>query len=163
MSGLESVALWLNKISDSLEDSASGVLFRAAEQASELYLVALREATPVRVTTPDTGFRRPAGGTAKSTTRKAIVGRTARSITFGYYAPGYMKYVIGGTAPHKIAAVNAPELMYWSQRAEEWRWRDSVEHPGSKPNNYPRGAWRRCAPTVRLIMERAGKEVLNVR
>ena len=161
MSGLESVALWLNKVSDSLEDSASGVLFRAAEQASELYLVALREATPVRKDTPD--HRQPAGGTAKNTTRKAIVGRTARSITFGYYAPGYMKYVIGGTAPHDIVARRAPVLVYWSERAEEWRREFDVRHPGTRPNNYPRGAWRRCAPTVRLIMERAGKEVMNVR
>ena len=161
MSGLESVALWLNKVSDSLEDSASGVLFRAAEQASELYLVALREATPVRKDTPD--HRQPAGGTAKNTTRKAIVGRTARSITFGYYAPGYMKYVVGGAKPHTIRASEAPELVYWSKRAAEWRRAAEVSHPGSQPNNYPQRAWQRCAPTVQLIMERAGKEVLNVR
>ena len=63
----------------------------------------------------------------------------------------YLPYVIGGTKPHTIAAVNAKALRWFGNRGHgPIAFAKSVQHPGTKPNNFPE---RAISPLTNLILQ----------
>lgn len=63
----------------------------------------------------------------------------------------YLPYVIGGTGPHPIAARNAKALRWFENRGHgPIAFAKSVQHPGTKPNNFPE---RAIAPIQTLILQ----------
>jgi hypothetical protein len=63
----------------------------------------------------------------------------------------YLPYVIGGTGPHPIAARNAKALRWlWNRGHGPIAFAKSVQHPGTKPNNFPE---RAISPLTNLILQ----------
>jgi hypothetical protein len=53
----------------------------------------------------------------------------------------YARFVLEGTAPHPIAAVNAQSLRWYDQMGDPV-FRRAVQHPGTRPNDFPKRVWR---------------------
>jgi hypothetical protein len=63
----------------------------------------------------------------------------------------YLPYVVGGTGPHVIAARNAKALRWFANRGHgPIMFAKSVNHPGTKPNNFPE---RAISPLTSLILQ----------
>lgn len=71
------------------------------------------------------------------------LGRVA--VSFESSAP-YAKYVVGGTQPHIIRARRARALRWQSQGSTLFA--ASVNHPGTKPNPFPRRALEPLLPVI---------------
>lgn len=68
-----------------------------------------------------------------------------------YATAPYAPYVIGGTGPHPIAARNAKALRWFENRGHgPIAFAKSVQHPGTKPNNFPE---RALAPLQTMILQ----------
>jgi hypothetical protein len=68
-----------------------------------------------------------------------------------YATASYAPYVIGGTGPHPIAARNAKALRWIANSGHgPVMFAKSVQHPGTKPNNFPE---RALEPLTTMIMQ----------
>lgn len=54
-----------------------------------------------------------------------------------YGTASYLPYVLGGTKPHPIAARNARALRWMGRGGIGVNFARSVNHPGTKPNDFP--------------------------
>lgn len=68
-----------------------------------------------------------------------------------YGTASYLPYVLGGTGPHVIAARNAKALRWIANNGHGGvMFAKSVQHPGTKPNNFPE---RAISPLTSLILQ----------
>lgn len=68
-----------------------------------------------------------------------------------YSTASYAPYVLGGTRAHTIAARNAKALRWIANSGHGGvMFAKSVQHPGTKPNNFPE---RALAPITTLILQ----------
>jgi hypothetical protein len=68
-----------------------------------------------------------------------------------YSTASYAGYVIGGTKPHVITATNAKALRWFANAGHgPVMFAKSVNHPGTKPNNFPE---RAISPLKTLILQ----------
>lgn len=103
----------------------------------------------------------PVGKTGRlrdSITFKPRVSATTATVEFMTRVP-YGEYVVRGTAAHPIAPRNASVLRW--QEGGQWIYRQRVNHPGARANNFPERAVRPLAPLVarkmrNLVVESMG-------
>lgn len=62
---------------------------------------------------------------------------------------GYARYVVEGTGPHEIRAVEARSLAFYWPRAGRMVFAKSVQHPGTAPNRFWSDGLARWADNVR--------------
>jgi hypothetical protein len=111
-------------------------------QRVQMLMRSLREA--VRSETPG-GLKRYVGYRTEVLSQKPanVVGRVIlKKAPSPPYPPKIWDYIIEGTRPHVIRARNAQALhFYWAKMGQDVFFK-SVQHPGTKPNDFPATAWR---------------------
>lgn len=74
------------------------------------------------------------------------------------------KWLITGTPPHSIDAVNAPVLAFYWERMGRWFFGPHVNHPGTAPNDWRRLVGPALMPQVRAAGHTAAALTLeNIR
>lgn len=69
-------------------------------------------------------------------------------------------FIIQGTAPHVIEASRASVLAFYNGGGELVFAR-SVNHPGTKPNDYPNRAWNAASSAIIAQLAETGREILT--
>jgi hypothetical protein len=106
-----------------------------ADEAGPMTLAALKAEAPVGKSDPLSGRK---GGALRDSIRyERETAPGSVSMTFTANVP-YAGYVIGGTGPHVIAASAAQALQFMLDGAVTYR--KSVNHPGTKANDFPERA-----------------------
>ncbi|NWJ46473.1 MAG: hypothetical protein HXX08_11390 [Chloroflexi bacterium] len=86
------------------------------------------------------------------------LGATSATIN-GYSSAPYTRFVIEGTRPHIIRAVNG-RVLHWQSGGED-RFAAYVHHPGTKPNDFVERGLRKIEPLVEEHMRLVGEELLD--
>lgn len=85
------------------------------------------------------------------------------AIVMFYSQIDYMKYVLNGTGPHVIRARNAKTLRWVANSGHgPVRFAKSVNHPGTKANDFPVDAMRAIGPAVSQLFADAVRESLRL-
>lgn len=128
---------------------------RIAKDAGSVMLAALRAAAPV-----SSGGRE---GRAPGTFRDSLAirqygGRGQITLAFVAEQP-LAKFIIEGTAPHRIEPVTAKALRFFNSSGDVV-FAKSVQHPGTKPNDFVGEAVQGTWSELIDILGRTGREVL---
>lgn len=75
-------------------------------------------------------------------------------------AVGYAGYVTAGTRPHLIAPRNAKVLRFTA--GGQIVYASLVNHPGTKPNDFPRRALDQATPGLRLLLGTEGERLIRL-
>lgn len=79
-----------------------------------------------------------------------------------YGTASYLPFVLGGTAPHVITARNAQALRWTGRGGIGVSFAKSVNHPGTKPNDFPAEAMEVVTPAIFSRFADAMQEALIV-
>lgn len=79
-----------------------------------------------------------------------------------YGTASYLPFVLGGTQPHPIAARNARALRWMGRGGIGVNFARSVQHPGTKPNDFPEQAMAVVTPAVLSRFTDAVREAVIV-
>lgn len=79
-----------------------------------------------------------------------------------YGTASYLPFILGGTQPHPIAARNARALRWMGRGGIGVNFAKSVNHPGTKPNDFPEQAMAIVTPAVLSRFTEAVKEAVIV-
>lgn len=79
-----------------------------------------------------------------------------------YSTAPYTPFVIGGTRPHQITATNARALRWMGRGGMGVNYAKSVQHPGTKPNDFPQTAMAAMTPMILSRFVDAVKEATIV-
>lgn len=90
--------------------------------------------------------------------RASIVQRSTGAQGAGFYALAYGEYVVHGTRPHLILP-KTKQALYWPGARHPVR---SVNHPGTKPNDFVQRAVLRSEPALRTLMLQNGRTLLRL-
>jgi hypothetical protein len=79
-----------------------------------------------------------------------------------YGTASYLPYVLGGTQPHVITARNARALRWTGRGGIGVSFARSVNHPGTKPDDFPEQAMAIVTPAILSRFAEAVKEAVIV-
>lgn len=79
-----------------------------------------------------------------------------------YSQVDYVKWVLSGTKPHVITARNAKALRWTGRGGIGVNFARSVNHPGTKPNDFPVEAIGAIGPAVAAMFSAAVQETMKL-
>lgn len=92
------------------------------------------------------------GGRLRDSIRYARRTRLGRvTLEFSASAP-YTRFVLDGTPPHIIRA-RTSRYLHWADTAGQNRFAKQVNHPGTKPNPFPRRALTPLMPAIQSAFQ----------
>lgn len=143
--GLSAEAARLARAAAQLKLGDAEVMAALAKTAERIVTPLLKAETPVK-----------SGRLRKSTASTVTMVAGGAEIVWKSDAP-YTRFVIEGTKPHTITA-NGSALRF--EVNGQVVYATSVNHPGTKPNPFPKRAMTRALPAIEAAARLMGREIL---
>lgn len=147
MTGPLRVTIEFRQIAEAARGGREAALFSARvagleHAAAQTLLAALKAATPART----------------GALRASIVARAAGASGVGFYGLAYGKLLVQGTRPHVIVP-RTKQALAWPGAGHPVR---RVQHPGTRPDDFPRRAVDAATPVLRALLLADGRRVIRL-